>query len=125
MDAKTREYRKRMKDERARSRNGELFIEPYGLGRKNKSSDRFPKAECEFIFGGRKGYTKKRKKNGEWYSAGPFIIGGRKCAERALATNTPFGKRCLEHLGQESEALQTSDIEPKRARSKRKAEYIG
>jgi len=124
MDKATQEYRRRMKANR--SKRGELSnFEPRGYGRANRRHETFPTGVCEFVAGGSQGYVKRERKNGTFYQAGPLILGGHRCANPALSTTPTLGKRCAEHLGRQSDALVPQEKSDKRARSKRKAKYLG
>lgn len=97
MDEATRRLRARNKA--MLTPRGQLSnFEARGLGRKLKSAETFPNRQCSHIEGGEKGYVKKQRKNGEWYSAGPFIIGGTRCLKNATVND-----RCLKHLKKEDE----------------------
>jgi len=107
MDQATRRQRARNKQLARKNADGlaENQIEPKGLGRKLKPSEKFPNRQCDYRIGGtevllrRNRKTKKRGQEDFYFI--PLVVGGQRCVKSELSKN-----RCLEHIGATYERKQ-------------------
>jgi hypothetical protein len=91
MDRKTRDERRRMKQQRT-TRNTLSEFESRGMAAKNKIQT-FPAQRCTHRDGAKEVMVRRTRKDGTSYAL-KLEIGGIRCIKTAIA-----GKTCLEHLG--------------------------
>jgi hypothetical protein len=114
MDKATK--RARARSNAQRTKRGELSnFEPRGLGKKNKPSVTFPARQCDEVWGYETvAIRRKRKDNTEYLLV--LKVGGIRCPKDATV-----GNKCLQHLAPQ----ESQENKKGRARSKRKAAYVG